>query len=324
MGVPGVAPFYPGLPSPPDNPYEVMTSSPPSSDERFAAAFRHNFYFSDEWAGIFHAATQYPVRTVAVGGAPRCVVKDKLVGISNFSDEEAAALRRSKIEFLRVLPVVNNEATTPSLFEYAIWFTKSYDEALRGYQDSFRRAVRQAERHDIRIIVHREYEADLIGRIYPLYERQMNRLNSFVFPRSFFASFLQMPSAFCITIEHDSTLIGYCFCAENADNLYPSVGGIEPAFFPLRAVNRMYDYLVRYACERSLNIHFGLGLHDSGFDKFKQHAGASIYKVERHPDHPLLMRLFVEASRLKWYGRILRRLSLWNPARMAYEVMPTT
>jgi hypothetical protein len=301
-----------------------MTSSPISSHERFAAAFRHNFFSSDEWAGLFQAATRYPARHVAVGGAPQCVVKDKLVAISNFSDEEAAALRESKLEFVRVLPVVNSGATTPSLFEYSIWFKKSYEEALRGYKDSFRRAVRQAERHEIRITVHREYDAGLIGRIYPLYERQMDRLNSFVFPQSFFAGFLQMPSAFCITIEYESTLIGYCFCAENADNLYPSVGGIEPAFFPLRAVNRMYDYLVRYACDRGLNIHFGLGIHDSGFDRFKQHAGATVYKVERHPDHPVLMALFVRASRLRWYGRILRRLSKRTPARVVYQVMPTT
>src|SRR5688572_22192244 len=100
-----------------------------SSDERFAAAFRNNFYFSDEWAGIFHAATQYPVRHVAVGGAERYVVKSKLVGISNLCDEDAAALRQSRIAFLRVLPVVNSDAPRPSHFEYSLWFNKTYDEA---------------------------------------------------------------------------------------------------------------------------------------------------------------------------------------------------
>src|SRR5687768_3651740 len=102
MGVPGLAPCYPGLPSPrgrtrctqpvpPDNRHrtEVMTSSTTRSDGRFAAAFRHNFYLSDEWARLFQAVTQYPVRNVAVGGVERCVVKEKLVGIANFSDEEA-------------------------------------------------------------------------------------------------------------------------------------------------------------------------------------------------------------------------------------------
>jgi hypothetical protein len=293
-------------------------------DDRFAAAFRHNFYFSDEWARLFQSAAQLPSRTVAVGGAERHVVKDKLVAVAAFSDEDAEALRKSGVEFIRVLPVVNGATPRPSLFEYSIWFNTTYPEAVRGYKDSFRRAVRQSERHGIRITLHRAYDASLIARVYPLYERQMERLNSFLFPPSFFAEFLRMPSAFCLTVEHGSALVGYCFCAENGENLYPSVGGIEPAFFPLRAVNHMYDHLVRYACERGLNIHFGLGIRDSGFDKFKQHAGAVVYKVERHPDHPLLMSLFVRAARFKWYGRILRRLSRTNPARMVYEVMPTT
>ena len=295
-----------------------------STGERFDAAFRDNFYFSEEWAGVFQAATNRPVRQVPVGGTQRYVVHDKLVGISNLSDQEATTLRENRVQFIRVLPVVNTDTHDSSLFEYSVWYRKSYDEAVRGYHDSFRRAVRQAGRHDIRIAVHRESRAELIDRVYPLYERQMERLNSFVFPRSFFASFLQMPSAFCLTVEHGSTLIGYCFCAENLDNLYPSVGGIEPAYFPLRAVNRLYDYLVRYACERGLNIHFGLGIRGSGFDRFKQHAGATVYKIERHPDHPLLMALFVKASRLKWYGHLLRYLSKRDPGRIVYEVMPTT
>ena len=301
-----------------------MTSPLIGPDERFAAAFKTNFYFSDEWAGLFQAATQRPARVVTVSGAERWVVKDKLVAISNFSDTEAAVLRRSGIEVLRVLPVPNTGTPNPSLFEYSLWFKRTYDQAVGGYKDTFRRAVRQSERHDIRITLHREYDDDLIARIYRLYERQMERLNSFVFPRTFFAGFLQMPQAFCLTIDHGSTPIGYCFCAENSENLYPSVGGIDPAFFPLRAVNRMYDYLVRYACERGLNIHFGLGIRDSGFDRFKQHAGAGVYQVDRHPDHPLLMALLVKASRFKWYGRLLRGASERNPARVVYQVMPTT
>ena len=172
--------------------------------------------------------------------------------------------------------------------------------------------------------LHRQHDASLLERVYPLYERQMERLNSFLFPPSVFADLLRMPAAFCLTIEHGPALIGYCFCAENRHNLYPSVGGVEAAFFPLRAVNHMYDYLVRYACERGLNIHFGLGIRDSGFDKFKQRAGAIAYKVERHPDHPVLMSLLVRASGFRWYGRVLRHLSRRDPARMVYEVMPTT
>ena len=292
--------------------------------DRFDSAFANNFYLTAEWATFFQRLTNRRLDSLPLAGVDYPILDNKLVGISSFPDPVAASLRERKIIFVNVLPVANGECAQPSQIEYSIWFRKSYADAVRGYKRSFRKAVRQADRHDIRVTMHRGQDAPLIDRVYPIYQRQMFRLNSFVYPRAFFANYMRMPSSFCLTIEYQSDLIGYAFCVEHVDNLYPSVGGIDAAYFNLRAVNRMYDYFIRYACERGLNIHFGLGVHGSGFDKFKEDAGALVFKIERHPDHRLAMALILKASKMRWYGTLLRYLSGKYPEKIIYEVMPTT
>ena len=194
---------------------------------------------------------------------------------------------------MRVLPQINNQNKSPSFIEYAIFYKKKYEEAVKNYKRSFSDALRQGEKylHTTRII--KEYDKKLINKVYGVYTSQMKRLNSAIFPLSFFEHLMKSPSSLLFILEHKENIIAYSFCFQYKDNLYASIGGGNPDFFKLRSANELYNELIKYSCENNLNIHFGIGEKDAGFNLFKEKAGALNYKCERHPNDEWMIKMLM-------------------------------
>lgn len=290
----------------------------------FEKAFKNNFYLTEEWASFCSKVTGTKLIKRTISKQKIFLLKNKNVSISNYDTKTAKEMKDNRILFMKVLPEINNKSQNPSFIEYALFYKKSYDEAVKNYKNSFSVALKRGRKysHTTRII--KDYDEKVIKKVYDVYTSQMKRLNSVIFPLSFFEHFMKCPSSLLFILEHKNKIISYSFCFQYKDNLYTSIGGSNPNFFKLKANNKLYDERIKYACKNNLNIHFGIGEKDAGYSLFKEQAGALNYKCKRHPNDEWMIKLFTPLFKLKLSGIILQFISKRSPKKIVYTAMPFT
>jgi hypothetical protein len=290
----------------------------------FKQSFEHNFYLTEEYAGFCSKISNIPLQKRIVAGQVIHTLKNKNVAISNYSDELCHEFKKKKITHLRVTPEINDLAPRPSLMEYSIFYKTTYEEAFKKYRTSFFHGLREGKKfpHQVRVV--RQPDRRLIEGIYRIYESQMKRHNSYLFPLGFFDTFLASPSALLFLIEYQQQVIAYFCCFQHHDNIYASIGGGNPLYFSYKSSNKLYDELIRYACQNGLNIHLGIGEHAAGYQKFKRNAGLSCYRVERFPDDDKILNLAIPFLKYRLTGKILAGASSLFPHLVTYISMPFT
>jgi hypothetical protein len=125
-------------------------------------------------------------------------------------------------------------------------------------------------------------------------------------------------------VENKADMLAYFCCFRYQDNIYASIGGGNPKFFAYKASNKLYDELIRYACDNGLSVHVGIGERGSGYQKFKQNAGLTNYQTERFPDDEALLARVLPLLRLRLTGLGLAAVSRCLPYRVPYLAMPFT
>ena len=291
---------------------------------KFNKAFKNNFFLTEEWANFCSKVTNIELTEKTISKQKVFLLKNKNLSISNYKDKLSKEMKKNKISFMRILPQINNQNESPSIIEYAIFYKKTYEEAVKNYKRSFSDALKQGEKYPHTTKIIQEYDKKTIKKVYDVYTSQMKRLNSAIFPFSFFEHLMKSPSSLLFILEYKKNIISYSFCFQYKDNLYASIGGGNPDLFKLRASNKLYNELIKYSCKNNLNIHLGIGEKDAGFNLFKEKAGAINYKCERHPNDEWMIKLLTPFLKLKLTGKILQFISKKSPEKVVYTAMPFT
>ncbi len=292
--------------------------------EHFKQAFKDNFYLSKQYSEFCSKVTGIELKEKKLENQKIYLLKKKNISINAYSKKFCKKMKKEGINYMTVLPEVNNQTERASFIEYSLVYKKKYEDAVKNYKRSFKDGLKQGKTylHKVRII--RNYNKNLIAEIYEIYKKQMKRLNSFIFPQEFFKEFMKLKSSFLFLVEYNKKIIAYSFCFENQQNLYTSIGGGNPDSFKYKCVNKLYDELIKYACEKKLNLHLGLGQKGTGYNKFKENAGAINYKCERHPNDELMLKMTTPLLKFKLTGKILQYLSRKFPKKVVYMQMPFT
>ena len=290
----------------------------------FDAAFADNYYLTGEYAAYCSKIAGVPLRNIAIHGQTFPVLRNKVIAISNYSESLSNELRRRKAAHLRVLPAVNGQDAAPSLMEYSLFHWTTYEEAVKKYRTSFVHGLREGRKYPHAVDIVPRPAGRILDQTYGIYLEQMKRHNSYVLPRSLFQAFGETPSSFLFLIRSGDHITAFFLCFGHKSNIYASIGGGDPRFFSTKCSNKLYDELIRYACQNGCTIHLGLGEYGSGYQQFKKNAGLVCYKTERYPDTDRWLRLAVPLLRFRLTGRVLAAASALLPHRIAYYAMPFT
>ncbi len=290
----------------------------------FSDAFKENYYLSEEFASFCSRVSGMKAKRYRIGELDIPVIRNKNISIHAYEKETKQWMRKRKISFISVEKKLNKKSNNPSAREYALFLKKSYSAAKKAYSRSFSDGLKQSLRYPYKVMILDNYNNEILDEIYQIYEEQMERLNSFLFPKEFFEEIMKLPSSKIFLLCLYDKITAYSFCFENKENLYTSIGGGKAEFFKKRCNNRIYDEMVQYVCSKGLNMHFGLGMHGSGYNSFKEGAGIKLYRCEEYPNHPLLFKVGNWLLNYKITGKILRGYSKKRPKKVVFRAMPFT
>ncbi len=290
----------------------------------FRSAFEHNFYETKEFVDFCADVSGKTLQRQNIHGRNISIIGTKNPSISVYSEDEQRLMKRHGISFLSVTANDNTRLKEPSFIEYPILFRGSYDEQLAKTDRTFRKYVSKVKKLPYSFEVVTALSDSLFEEIYFLYRKQMKRLKSFYFSKSFFRRFLQVPESIVLVLYYEKNIAGYSFSFKYHNNLYTSVGGINHEYFSKFASYAMYHEKIKFASKNNLHIHMGLGENGSGYNAFKLRAGAIALSCINYPDRSQQftlakkMHILVPASfLLRQYGRLF-------PKRLIYTLMPFT
>jgi len=293
-------------------------------DKIIKDAFANNYYESLEYINFLKKTIAINIRVKKFFNRSLFLIKNKMPSITLYDKKVAQELEKLNISYCMIDCIPNDINEDQSILEYSLIPKKKYEIAKSQYKRSFRDALKQSKKHDIFIEIWEHPGEKKINKLYSLYKRQMHELNSFVLPKSFFIAFLgcRASKVFVVLKEENKEIIAYCLCFENSDNLYCSLGGSIRKFFKYKAVNILYDELIRYGCSKGLNIHLGLGMKGSGYSRFKENAGAINYLCKVFPNNERILKIYQKISHLKVVGILLRLYSFLFPKKLIYLLIP--
>ncbi len=292
--------------------------------DSFSSSFKQSFYLSEVYADFCSKITGIKYSEVKIKDKIFFIIKNKNPAINNYDDDTVYNFKNLKIKYTRVLNRPNYLEKTPSIIEYSILFKKSYEEAVKNYKHSFKEGLRQSTKYDLSAEIPKRIDENVISKVYNIYANQMKRLNSYMFPKSFFNEFIKLNGSLLFLVYYEDKIASYAFCFENKENLYISIAGGHEDYFKFRINNKLYDSIIKYACDKSLNIHFGIGIFGSGYQKFKENAGAINYKCERFPNDEKFIKIISRIINTKIFGIILRYISKKSPKRIMFLLVPIT
>lgn len=290
----------------------------------FEKAFETNFYDSEEFVSFCESVSGIHRNKFLFSHKNLSILKNKNVSIKIFPENEMNFMKQHKIHFLKPLLINNSTDNNPSMMEYTVWYYKPYDEAYFGFDKTFRKYSKRAEKLNFETKIIREYDVQILNQAYKLYVKQMRRLNGFIFPKYFFKKFMELKSSFLLAIYDNDKLVGYSFCFENSENMYTSIGGGDKKYFSKYINYKLYNEKIKYACEHKLNIHMGMGTNESGFNDFKRRVGAISLKVFQYPNDEEFLRKVLPLLKYKIAGIIFEILSRLFPKKIVFFLMPFT
>ena len=290
----------------------------------FEQAFKNNFFLTKEYISFCSIITNIKLNEQDLNDNRLYFLKNKNVSVNCYDEENKKFFREKNISFMSVLPEINKNSNNPSFFEYPIIFKTSYEQAYKNYKTSFSNGLREGKKFPHKLEIFDNVENNLLNSIYNIYKKQMKRHNSFIFPISYFHELMKIENSKLFTINYENNIIAYFFCFEYKDNFYVSIGGGNPDYFNYKPSNKLYDEVIRYACDKNLNIHLGIGEYNASYSKFKENVGAISFKCERFPDDKKLLSFTVPLLKFRLTGITLNLLSKIMPRKVLYLSMPFT
>ena len=287
----------------------------------FKKAFENNFYLSEEYIQFCETVSEIS-RDPSFKN--QGILKNKNISIHSYNDLERENMIKKEIHFLSVSLKDNSKEKDPSFMEYPVWYYKPYEKAYKSFDKTFRKYIKRVEKNNFTTQIIRISDKNTINQVYKLYIQHMKRLNGFLFPKSFFSTFLKNPSSLLFLVFDKHKLIGYSFCFENKNNLYASVGAGHKEYFDKYINYKLYHEKIKYACKNKLNIHMGMGTKDSGYNKFKKRTGAICLKCIKYPDNEGFIKKILPLTRYTFTGLIFRLFSRLAPKKVVFISMPFT
>src|SRR3989344_4330309 len=235
--------------------------------------FKNNLYLSKEWADFMNSLVgniefiEHKNNKIYYNSKT-----NKVIGLHNYSNEEINKLNFNKI---RVRSIVND---SNSKLNYQVIPKNTYEIIKNNYKKSFRKSLNHAKENDLEIIKNPNKE-----ELYQIYYNSIKRLNSFHFSQETFNKFLSQQFSRYFGINYKDNLIAGMIFWENKDNVYSSIAFSNKNYWYLNPNNFRLDYLIKYACENSKNIHLGIGFEGSGYEKFKESIGTIKLKCISSP-----------------------------------------
>ncbi|MEK6973916.1 MAG: GNAT family N-acetyltransferase [Nanoarchaeota archaeon] len=294
-----------------------------SSKDNFEGAFKNNFYLSKEFAEFCSKNSNVELSNVTTEDGHFYLLNNKNISISNYNNDICDFFICNKISFMRVLNINNSTAEKKSIIEYSIIFQKKYEDAIKDYKHSFKEGVRQSKKYGLTCKILKE-DLSPLDTVYFIYQSQVDRLNSFILPKSFFEDYIKLKGSVLFIVYFEDEPVSYGLGAEYKDNIYLSFAGSKTDFFKYRANNKLYDEIIKYACSKGLNVHLGLGISGTGYQKFKENTGAVNFKCERFPDDGVLINIgnkLLKLDLLKYFIKIINKL---YEKRLVYFMIPFT
>ncbi|MBW2988318.1 hypothetical protein DRJ48_03790 [Candidatus Woesearchaeota archaeon] len=289
----------------------------------FKDAFKNNFYLSEEYAHFCERVTGLRLKVLSLKSTKLNILKNKNISIHAYPSEAREYMKREGVSFLSVLPLENDKSDKPSFVEYPILFRKEYQMAYKGFDRTFRKYSRRADKLGYKLRILRGYNNPMVDEIYALYLQHMRRVNGFIFPKYFFEEFMRLPSSLAFLIYHNKKLVAYSLCFENSDNLYSSIGGSHKDYLSKYVTYKIYNEKIKYACARNLNLHMGIGISGSGYNVFKQRVGAVCFKCERFPEENI-EKVVYPITKYRWFGVLANIVSRIAPRKTIFMLMPFT
>ncbi len=235
--------------------------------------FVNNLYTSKEWA-VFMNNLIGNISNIEIEGFVIAFDEKtrKVIGIHNYSSGIVKKLKDRGLK-LRVI-----EQNSNSNLNYQVIPHQDYETAKSNYSKSFRKSLKHSFEHNLKVIQNPDFDS-----LYSLYVKNISRLGSFAFSKDSFSLFLSQ--SFCKTfgVMYNNKLIAGKVCWEYKDNFYSSLSFSDSDFWFSNPNNFLWDFLIKYACDNNKNIHLGIGIDNSGYEKFKESIGAIKLKCVSYP-----------------------------------------
>lgn len=297
---------------------------PVSSKDKFEGAFKNNFYLTEDYASFCSSLTGIKHSQHLVDGNVFYTLRNKCIAINNYDGETKKFFIKNNIKFMNVLNEINSASNKPSAMEYSLLTKRIYEEAKKTYHRSFYDGLNQSKKYNLSFEIYNKYDEEKINEVYSIYLKQISRLKSVPLPRHFFIEFMRLRFSKLFITKYNKEIAAFVFCLQYKDNLYCSIGGTDENYFRQRANNRKYDNLIKYACENNLNLHDGLGIKNTGYQKFKANCGFANYKTERHPNDQFVIGLGKRIIKNKAVLFFLKKYTEKYPRNFLYSIMPLT
>ena len=286
--------------------------------------FKNNFYATSEYADFLSRVLSLLSRKEKISEKTVHLIKKKSIAIDSYNISIKRALRKRKISYMSVLPQINDLNTHPSYVEYPIIFKGDYLQCYDKFHRTFKKKIRRAEKFKFKIEIVTGFNQKIVDDVYSLYKKCARRLGSIILPQLFFEEYLKTKNSLLFLIIDKEKIRGFSFCFENADNLYFSVGYTDKSYWNKYISYKLYNERIKYACERGLNIHLGMGEHGSGYCQIKKEAGAIFFKCERYPHDEGVLKILLFFSKLKIFWPWIWLISKIMPRKMIYQMIPFT
>lgn len=247
----------------------------------YSDLFKNNFYLSKEWAELINSING-EISVLEINGNTIPIYKGKITaGWHSYSKEEVQQLRDRNI----AVSIIQD--CKDGMINYSVIPKISYCTAFSKYHKKFRNLVNKSREFDLKINREPDFK-----ELYNIYSQNMKRLNSPKLPMKFFENALSFKEASALSIEYNNKKIAGCLIFENKENVYLSFAFSLNEYFFTKPNNALYDYIIKYSLQQNKNIHLGMGIEGSGYEKFKEETGAVKLKCVRIPkQNEFLLRL---------------------------------
>lgn len=246
-------------------------------------------------------------------------LESKHVAVHSFSKSKREEMYANNKEFMAVLDRDNHATDTPSMMEYPIIPEQSFEDAWGNCSRTFRRLARKSS-HLFMAVEHTAPNKALLDEVYALYRIHMKRVNGVTFERSFFTKYMQMPQSVLICYYYGDELAAYTFALQSSTSMYLSIGGAKKKYFSLNINYFVARYELKRACIAGLHLHMGLGLKESGANRFKYHLRPKTFSVESKSEETVRKLL----PYMRVIGWCLRYYSYVFPKKAAFMIVPFT
>ncbi|MDD5133069.1 MAG: hypothetical protein PHD81_02935 [Candidatus Nanoarchaeia archaeon] len=229
----------------------------------YAQLFKNNFYLSKEWSELINSINGN-ISTINIRKKSIPIYKNKItLAWHRYSNLEIEELRNNKIIVTKITD------SKKGLINYHVMFAQDYDEVYKNYDKKFRNLVKKSKEFKLKLNKETNFNS-----LYFIYLHTLKRLNSPAFPLKFFENALKLKEAKAFSVIYQGTKIAGCLIFENEDNVYLSFAFSLDNYFFTKPNNFLYDAIINYAMKNKKNLHFGMGVENAGYERFKDDTGA--------------------------------------------------